>query len=211
MRGQQGPSAWLAPGAVCERLRSLRFTPTRIVSPQPGLASAPATPTIPAVPLRLRLPFWIATLSACAGAVAYALTFADIAFHPILFLLPVFFLVWFLVLQQWRRVPRRNLQSEIFGDIPRWMKAAAAALLVFAFANFFACIAGTSTHPGPAAARGSEPPTVAISRSAAETIHVQALQLRMLSGFFVCCFGLAALLVETCWIKNGPAMADRKI
>ena len=190
--------------------------PVQLRSAIPGSPARGAGPPCHAVPLRLRLPFWIATLCACAGAVAYALTFANLAFHPILFLLPLLFLVWFLVLQQWRQVPRRNLRSEIFGDIPRWMKAAAAALLVFAFANFFACLAPSgSAHPGPAvgspsAAQIAEP--AALRPAQAETRrHAEALELRMLSGFFVCCFGLAALLVETCWIKNGPAMADRKI
>ena len=167
------------------------------------------------MPLKLRLPFWLAVLAALAAAVAYALTFADIAYHPTLFLLPLLFLVWFLVLQQWRRVPRRNLMSEIFGDIPRWMKGAAAALLLFVFTNCFACFALNSfaspqvLPDGRAVLR--QQGQVVRELTTVEYRHAQAVQLRMLSGFFVGCFGLAALLAETCWIKNGPAMADRKI
>ena len=167
------------------------------------------------VPLKLRLPFWIATLSAAAGAVVYGATFAGMLLHHILFLLPVLFLVWFLVLQQWRHVPRRNLRSEIFGDIPRGMKLAAAALILFAFVNCLACLALNDFAQPQQLADGR---TVLQKRGqlvrpldAGEFRHAQAVQLRMLGGFFVACFGLAALLAETCWIKNGPAMADRKI
>ena len=167
------------------------------------------------MPLRLRLPFWIASLCALAGAVVYALTFADIAVHPILFLLPLLFLVWLLVLQQWRHVPRRNLRSEIFGDIPRWMKVAAAALLLFALANCLTCFALNSfAYPQRLAdGRGVLQQRNRIVRELddKELRHAQAVQLRNLGGFFICCFGLAALLAETCWIKNGPAMADARI
>ena len=167
------------------------------------------------MPFRLRLPFWLASLCALAGAVAYGLTFADIAFYPILFLLPLLFLVWFLVLPEWRRVPRRNFRSEIFGDIPRWLKAAAAALLLFAFANSLACLALNSFARPQRLTDGravlQKNALVVRSLDAGEFRHAEAVQLRLLSGLFVGCFGLAALLVETCWIKNGPAMADRKI
>jgi hypothetical protein len=37
--------------------------------------------------------------------------------HAALLLLPLLLLVWLGVVAQWRRVPRRNLVSEIFGDI----------------------------------------------------------------------------------------------
>ena len=167
------------------------------------------------MPLRLRLPFWIAVLCTLAGVAVYGLTFANIALHPILFLLPLLFLVWILVLQQWRRVPRRNFRSEIFGDIPRGMKAAAAALILFAFVNFFVCL---SLNDYAQPLRTAEGRSVLQKRehvirelTAAEFAHAQAVQVRMLSGFFIGCFALAALLAETCWIKNGPAMANAKI
>lgn len=183
--------------------------------PQSTLARLPFIRISQPVPLRLRLPFWIASLCALASAAVYALTFADINVHPILFLLPLLFLVWFLVLQQWRRVPRRNFRSEIFGDIPRWMKAAAAALILFAFVNFFVCLALNDyarpqrTADGRTLLQARE--RVVRELTTAEFAQAQTVQLRMLSGFFVGCFALAALLAETCWIKNGPAMANAKI
>ena len=168
------------------------------------------------VPAPLRFIFWIASLAALASAVAYALTFAGRTTYSVLFLLPLLLLVWLGVVTQWRRVPRRNLVSEIFGDIPRWMKAAVAGLLVFVFANFFVCRA-LNEHARPDSLADGR--TVLVDRGgkvvrtldAAEFRHAQALQLRMLSGSLVACFGLAALLAEACWIKNGTAMADRHV
>lgn len=168
------------------------------------------------MPGSLRFTFWIATLATVVNAAAYLLTFADKAYYSILFCLPLLFLVWPGVISQWRRVPRRNLASEIFGDIPRWMKVAVVGLLVFTFANFFVCRAlNDSARPERLAAGGTalvaRNGTVVRSLSADEFRHAQAVQFRMMSGFFITCFGLAALLAEACWIKNGPAMADRRI
>ena len=168
------------------------------------------------MPGSLRFTFWIATLATAINAAAYALTFADRASYWLLFSLPLLFLVWPGVIAQWRRVPRRNLTSEIFGDIPRWMKLAVLGLLLFAFANFFVCRAlNDAAQPEllgdgrPAlVARGGR---VVRELAPAEYQHARAVQFRMMSGFFVACFGLAALLAEACWIKNGPAMANRRI
>jgi len=169
----------------------------------------------PLVPAALRLPYWVSLAAAAAAAIAYGLSFWDIPIFQVLPFVLLLIFVWPLVLWQWRRVPRRNLVSEIFGDIPRWMKAASAALLVFAFANFFACRWLNE---------GAQPYRLADGRhallrqqlvvrelSAAEFRHAQAVQVRMLTGFLVPCFALSALLVEVCWIKNGPAMADRTL
>lgn len=171
---------------------------------------------MPGVPAPLRLTFWIAALATVANAAAYGATFTDRVPHVALLGLPLLLLVWLGVLAQWRRVPRRNLASEIFGDIPRWMKLAAAGLLLFAFVNFAVCRtlnAGARPEPRPdgsgaLVARGG---AVVRPLDPAELRHAQAVQLRMLTGFCVACFGLAALLAEACWIKNGPAMADRRL
>jgi hypothetical protein len=168
------------------------------------------------VPAPLRFTFWIATLAALASAAAYAFTFADRTYYAVLTLLPLLLLVWLGVVTQWRRVPRRNLVSEIFGDIPRWMKAAVVGLLVFVFANYFVCRAlNGSGRPdrlpdGRTAlvARGGR---IVRELDAAGYHHAQAVQLRMLDGTLIACFGLAALLAEACWIKNGTAMAGRDV
>ena len=195
-----------------ERLRHWAFG----TDPQSALAAAVIAKQVRPVPAPLRFIFWIATLSALASAVVYALTFAGRTYYSVLFLLPLLLLVWLGVVTQWRRVPRRNLTSEIFGDIPRWMKGAVVGLLVFVFANFLVCRAlNASARPD----RLADGRTVLVARGgkvvrelgAAEFQHAQVVQLRMLSGSMLACFGLAALLAEACWIKNGPAMADRRV
>ena len=167
------------------------------------------------MPASLRLPFWVAVVCATAAAAGYAATFFDLAVLQLLMLVPLLFFVWPLALWRWRRVPRRNLVSEIFGDVPRWLKAATAALLLFAFANAFACwLLNDRARPhlyadGRAAlVRG---PVVVRTLTPAEYRHARAVQMRMLTGTLAPCFALAAVLLEVCWIKNGPAMADRDI
>ncbi len=168
------------------------------------------------MPGSLRFTFWIATLATAVNAVAYALTFAERTSYWLLFSLPLLFLVWPGIVAQWRRVPRRNLRSEIFGNIPRWMKISVIGLLVFAFANFFIC---RSLNDGAQPQILADGQTALVARGgalvrsldAAEFRRARAVQFRMMSGFFVACFGVAALLAEACWMKNGPAMADRKV
>ena len=167
------------------------------------------------MPGSLAFTFWTAALATAVNTVAYALTFFGLTSYWLLFSLPLLFLVWPGIVAQWRRVPRRNLRSEIFGNIPRWMKAAVIGLLVFAFANYFVCRAlndGAQPQllPDGTTALVAAGTTVR-PLTAAEFRHAQAVQFRMMSGFFVACFGVAALLAEACWIKNGPAMADRRV
>ncbi|HEX2854435.1 MAG TPA: hypothetical protein VHO24_14455 [Opitutaceae bacterium] len=165
--------------------------------------------------LGLRLLFLVSTFGAAACAAAHALTFADIAFYPILLLVPLLFVVWPLVIWQYRRIPRKNLISEIFGSIPRWMKTASIALLFYAIANLF--IASASLD-------GGEPARLADGRlvlkvkgenrrelTADEFRHAQALQVRMLTGHLLAFYAIAAFGLYACWLKSGPAMANAKI
>lgn len=169
----------------------------------------------PHVPLALRLTFWLSSLCALAAAGTYVATFFGRALYPVLLLLPGLLVVWPLVLWQWRRVPRRNLTSQVFGDVPRWMKWSIAALLIFAFANYFA---GNALNDGGAPRRRSDGTFVLVRGK--ETIRqlelpefrrAEAIELRVVAGFFLTTYALAALLAEACWIKNGPAMADARI
>lgn len=185
-------------------------------APQSTLAATGYARQVPGVPAPLRFTFWIATLGALASAAAYALTFADRTYYWVLALLPLLLLVWLGVVTQWRRVPRQNLVSEIFGDIPRWMKVTVVGLLLFAFANHFVCRSlNAAAQPNRLpdgrlmlVARGGE---VVRELDAAGFSHAQAVQLRMLDGTLITCFGLAALLAQACWIKNSTAMADRDV
>jgi hypothetical protein len=167
------------------------------------------------VPFSLRFPLWAAVAGAAAALAAYLLTFGDRPVYQVLMLVPVLFLLWPLVLWRWRRVPRRNLVSEIFGDIPRWLKAATAALLLFGFANFFAGLwLNAGAHPHRLADGRlvlERHGHVVRTLDAPEFRHAELVQLRVLAAWLVPCYGLAAVLLQACWIKNGPAMADRKI
>jgi hypothetical protein len=167
------------------------------------------------MPFGLRLLFLVSTFGTAACAAAHVLTFVDIAFYPILLLVPLLFVVWPLVIWQYRRIPRKNLISEIFGSIPRWMKTAAVALLFYAIANLF--IAGSSLD-------GGEPARLADGRlvlkvkgetrrelTAGEFRHAQALQVRMLTGHLLAFYALAGFGLYACWLKSGPAMANAKI
>ncbi len=167
------------------------------------------------MPAPLRLTFWIALLATLANAVAYAATFFGHVHPAVLLFLPLLFIVWPTAIWQWRRVPRRNLVSEVFGNIPAWLKIAALALLAFGFGNFFVC---RSLNEGARPERLADGRTVLLAGEdivreigPVQFAQAQAVQMRMMTGFFVTCFGVAALLAEACWIKNGPAMADRRI
>src|SRR4051812_26642823 len=163
----------------------------------------------------LRILFFLSLLGAAACAAAHALTFASMAFYPVLIFVPLLFVVWPLVIWQLRRIPRKNLFSEIFADIPRWMKIGTAVLLVYVFANFFLCLKLNG---------GGEPVRLAENRlvlkahdkilrdlSPAEFKHAQAVQVRLLTGHLLVFYALAAFAVYACWLKSGPAMASAKI
>ena len=172
------------------------------------------------MPFGLRLLFWVSALSTAFCAAVHVLTFTGVAFPPAIFLVlllfvALLFVVWPLAIWRWRRLPRRNLVSEVFGNIPRWMKYLTGALLVYAFVNFYACRALND---------GGEPARLADGRlvlqtkaglgrelSPEEFRAAQAVQVRLLSGHLLVFFGLAVIVVRSVWIKNGPAMADAKV
>lgn len=167
------------------------------------------------MPALLRFTFWTALLATLASAAAYTATLFGHSSHLTLLLLPLLFVVWPTAIWQWRRIPRRNLVSEVFGDIPLWLKAAAVALMVFAFANYFVC---RSLNEGGRPERLADGRTVLMAHDEVvreigpvEFTRAQVVQMRMLTGFFVTCFGAAVLLAEVCWIKNGTAMAGRRL
>jgi hypothetical protein len=167
------------------------------------------------MPRGLRLLFLLSLFGAAACAAAHVLTFFDIPFYPIFLLLPLLFVIWPLVIWQYRRIPRRNFVSEVFGRVPRWAKTTAAALLFYAIANLFVAGAGLD---------GGEPARLADGRfvltvkgkvrrdlTAQEFRHAQALQVRMLTGHLLAFYAFAALGFYACWLKSGPAMADARI
>src|SRR5687767_1085707 len=87
--------------------------------------------------LGLRVLYLLSVFCAAACAAAHVLSFANIAFYPVLLLVPLLFVVWPLVLWQYRRVPRKNLFSEIFANVPAWIKLSTGVLLAYAMLNLF--------------------------------------------------------------------------
>ena len=167
------------------------------------------------MPTSLRLLFLTSLFGTAACTAAHVLTFVDIAFYPILVFVPLLFLVWPLVLWQLRRIPRKNIFSEIFGPIPNALKLGAALLLSYVFINFFLCLRLNE---------GGEPARLAENKFALKTSekiireltpegfrHAQAIQVRLLTGHLLVFFALAACATHICWLKTGPAMADAKI
>jgi hypothetical protein len=172
------------------------------------------------MPFGLRLLFWVSALSAAGCAAIHVLTFSGAAFSPMIFLVlllfvALLFVVWPLVIWRWRRTPRRNFVSEVFGNIPRWMKYLAGALLVYAFANFFVCRA-LNDWGEPARLKDGRlvlqtKAGLVRELSPEEFRTAQAVQVRSLSGHLLVFFGLAVIVVRSIWIKNGPAMANAKV
>jgi hypothetical protein len=172
------------------------------------------------MPFGLRLLFWVSLLSAACCAAIHVLTFVGVAFSPVIFLMlllfvALLFVVWPLVIWRWRRTPRRNFVSEVFGNIPRWMKYLAGALLVYAFANYYVCRAlndwGDPARLGDGRLVLQTKTHFVRELSPAEFRQAQAVQVRSLSGHLLVFFGLAVIVVRSIWIKNGPAMADAKV
>jgi hypothetical protein len=172
------------------------------------------------MPFGLRLLFWVSALGAACCAAIHVLTFCGVAFSPVVFVVlllfvPLLFVVWPLAIWRWRRLPRRNLVSEVFGNIPRWMKCLTGALLVYAFANFYVCRA-LNDWGEPARLNDGRLVLQTGTRlvrelSGAEFRTAQTVQVRLLSGHLLVFFGLAVIVVRSVWIKNGPAMADAKV
>ncbi len=167
------------------------------------------------MPLGLRLLYLLSMLGAAACAAAHVLTFANIAFYPILLLVPLLFVLWPLVIWQYRRIPRANLFSQIFARIPSWMKISAGVLLCYAIANLF--LSGAQLQGGEPArladgrlvlkVKGQERRTL----TPVEFRHAQALQVRVLTGHLLAFYALAGFALYACWLKSGPAMANAKI
>lgn len=172
------------------------------------------------MPFGLRLLFWISALSAACCGLIHVLTFTGLAFPPMVFVglllfVPLLFVVWPLAIWRWRRTPRRNLVSEVFGNIPRWMKYLTGALLVYAFANYFVCRAlndwGEPVRLDDGRLVLQAKTGLVRELSAEEFRAAQAVQVRILSGHLLVFFGLAVIVIHSVWVKNSTAMADAKV
>ena len=167
------------------------------------------------MPSFLRVLYWVSLFCTAICAGVHAATFAGVAFFQVLWFVPPLFIVWPLAVWHWRRLPRQNLQSPIFGQIPRWMIYTASGLLVYVFAIYFTSRALNA---------GGQPMKLEDGRlvlqngvqilrvlTAEQFQSAQAVQVRLLTSELLAFYGLAVLLLRAIWIKSGPAMADAKI
>ena len=189
------------------------FTGCGVIFASPGPRSPAVLGEIMA--FFLRIFFWGSLLATAACAGVHAATFFGVATYQVLWLVPPLFVIWPFAVWHWRRLPRLNLLSPIFGVIPRWMKIAAGALLAYIFIIYFVCRALND---------GGLPVTLDDGRlvlqsgtqiiralTPAEFQQAQAVQVRLLTGQLLAFYGLAVLLLRAIWIKSGPAMADAHI
>ena len=167
------------------------------------------------MPPRLRLPLLIALLATAACAAAHVLTFVGVAFYPILFFVPLLFILVPLAVWQFRRIPRKNFLSEIFADVPRGLKLGTVVLFLYAISNLFICLNlldGGNPERAPEnrlvlAAKGK----IIRELTPTEFRQAQAVQVRLLTGHLVACFAVTAFAFHVAWLKTGPALANAKL
>lgn len=162
-----------------------------------------------------RLLFLTTAFCLLLSAIIHVATFLDIAFYPAIFMVPLLFVIWPLVVWQWRRVPRRNLVLEIFGTIPRWMKILTGVLFAYLFANFLICY-GTLSGGNPVRLEDGryviqKGQQILQTLDLAAFTHAQALQVRLLSGHLLAFYGLAMIALQAFHIKSSAYMADAKV
>jgi hypothetical protein len=167
------------------------------------------------MPASIRSLYFVSFVSALICAGVHISTFFGYAYYPVLLFVFLLFIVWPTIVWMWRRMPKRNLVSEIFGAIPRWMKITTAGLFAYVFLNYFLCRALND---------GGQPIRLPdhryVLQNGEQIIRVltekeyawaQAYQVRMLTGHLLVFYGLAVLAIKAIWIKSGPSMADAKV
>ncbi|MFA5264111.1 MAG: hypothetical protein WC378_09795 [Opitutaceae bacterium] len=167
------------------------------------------------MPAPLRILYLISLLSTIICGSVYIATFFGYADLSVIWFVLFLFILWPMVVWQWRRVPRCNLVSEIFGQVPLWMKITTVALILFIFINY---LVNSSLIYGAQPIKLDDERLVLrkgelILRvlTPGEYAWAQAVQMRILAGHLVAFYGLAVIALRAFWIKTGPAMADAKV
>ena len=162
-----------------------------------------------------RLLFFCTTFCLLLSLIVHGASFLGLAFYPAIFMVPLLFIIWPLVIWQWRRVPRTNLVSGIFGAISLWLKLVTGALLVYVFVNFFLCRADllggspVKLEDGRLVLQSGN--RILRELSEAEFTHANAMQVRLLSGHLIAFYGLAMIALRAFQIKTSAYMADAKV
>lgn len=205
--------------AVTKRPGHLRLGESGVVAEMSqtafGLSPAFWTGGLGTMSPTLRILYMVSFASLIVSVAVHISTFFGYAYYPVLLFVFLLFIVWPCIVWQWRRMPRSNLSSQVFGNIPRWMKITTVGLFVYVFVNYFVCRALNS---------GGQPVLLSDGRyvlqagqqvlrvlDSSEYAWAQAYQIRMLSGHLLVFYGLAVLAIKALWIKTGPAMASAKV
>lgn len=167
------------------------------------------------MPAALKSLYIVTLITTAICGAAHLATFFGYAIYQMVYFVILLFVLWPLVVWQWRRIPRRNLALEIYGAIPAWMKWLTIVLIVYVFANYFVC---NALNDGGQPVKLEDGRLVLLNGkqvvrvlSPSEFATAQAIQVRVLTGHLVVFYGLAAIALRAFWIKSGPAMADAKV
>jgi hypothetical protein len=173
------------------------------------------------MPIMTKLLYWTALALAAVSGAAHLATFGGFSLGAVPTMLAVMimvgllFVVWPLVVWQWRLVPRRNLVSEIYGRVPASLKWTIAGLIVYVFVNYVLCMALNDWAAPEVLKDGSH-----ALRSGRQTLReitperyqaAMAVQLRLHTGHLLAFYGLAAITLKALWIKGGSALADATV
>lgn len=167
------------------------------------------------MPAALKSLYFVSLVTTAICGLAHLATFFGYAYYQMVYFVVLLFVLWPLVVWQWRRIPRRNLVLEIYGCIPAWMKWLTVALIVYVFANYFVCNAlndgGQPVKLGDGRLVLLDGKQIVRVLRPEEFAIAQAIQVRILTGHLVVFYALAAIALRAFWIKTGPAMADAKV
>lgn len=100
-----------------------------------------------------RLMFYGSVFATAACTAAHVLTYAGVAFYPVILLFPVLFIIIPFLYWAWRRVPVKQAFAAMFGDLPRGMKTVLIFLAVYAVINL---LAATSLNEHGSAVRDGD-------------------------------------------------------
>lgn len=176
------------------------------------------------MPSPIRILYAISLVSALLSLAAHLATFTSLGANQdflsyslglLLMLVVLLFVTWPTIVWLWRRMPKRNMVSEIFGGIPRWMKVSVVTLFVYFVVNFILCRSLTD---------GGLPVVLKDGRHVLQSgdkiirelnpeqfAWAQGYQVRLLTGHLLVFYSLAVLAIRAIWIKSGTSMASKNV
>ena len=156
--------------------------------------------------------YYVSLFCTFLSLIVHGASFAGRDFPQALFLVPLLFIIWPMTVWQWRRIPHRNLVSEVFVTIPLWMKLAAGFCLLYPFINYFVCVSVNDGGLPVQLADGrlvlQRGQQIIRELDAAGFSRARAVETRMLSGHLLAFYGVAVITLRALWLKSSTAAAD---